>query len=316
MLSIAVYSVVNSKRECQDDLPPGDDVIYPETKLPDSLCPQNVSHDGKAGAEKPGSHPHPYRLTVVCLLLLCFFLTICIIVLSICLHRANRKCSVMEGDLQQLSSKNRNLTEEKEQIQEESSQIEQNCSSLASDNNQLKENYTVLTNYNNHLEEIYSITAKQKDVFQNNYEALINKSQHLRLFCDTTDMQKPCRPCPQGWEPFNSSCYFISKDQKSWKDSRIECLKLGADLVIMESNEEQGFFKGKTDDYWIGLTYYTKTSDWIWLDGRSLTGFQKLSPHYLDENCARSWRTSWEAWTCDTKARWICETRALLLNHL
>nr|XP_023669445.1 CD209 antigen-like [Paramormyrops kingsleyae] len=180
----------------------------------------------------------------------------------------------MEGDLQQLRSNNRNLTEEKEQIQEEISQIEQHCSSLASDNNQLKENYTVLTNYNNHLQKNYSITAKQKDVLQKNYKAVLDKSHHLTSYCDTNEIQKPCRPCPQDWEPFNSNCYFISMEQKSWKDSRIECLKLGADLVIMESKEEQGFFNGKNDNHWIGLTYVEKKG-WIWLDGRSLTGCEE-----------------------------------------
>uniref|UniRef100_A0A3B3SBG3 C-type lectin domain-containing protein n=1 Tax=Paramormyrops kingsleyae TaxID=1676925 RepID=A0A3B3SBG3_9TELE len=151
----------------------------------------------------------------------------------------------------------------------------------------------------------------QKDVFQNNYEALINKSQHLRLFCDTTDMrniaviphffhcygiflltiiltkssifaEKPCRPCPQGWEPFNSSCYFISQSWKSWKDSRIECQKWGADLVIIESKEEQEFINGKKDDYWIGLKYNTKKNDWIWLDGRSLRGSGFIQTQYVD----------------------------------
>ncbi|XP_048836698.1 C-type lectin domain family 12 member B-like isoform X6 [Brienomyrus brachyistius] len=297
----AIYSVVNLKKKRQDDAQ-GEDVVYTEIKFPDSLCPQNVSHDGKAGKDKPGSHPHPYRLTVVGLVMLCFLLIICIIVLSISLHRANRKSSVMEGDLQQLTSKNRNLTNEKEQIQEDSRQIEQNCSSLASDNIQLKGNY--------------SITAKQKDVFQNNYEALIKKSQHLRLFCGTTDIQKPCRRCPQGWEPFNSNCYFISTDQKSWKDSRIECLKWGADLMIIDSKEEEDFIKKNTYDHWIGLTYNTEKNGWIWLDGTSLTGFQR--PYYRNGFCAviRSWSTSWEGWTCSTEARWICETKALLLHHL
>ncbi|XP_048836696.1 C-type lectin domain family 12 member B-like isoform X3 [Brienomyrus brachyistius] len=298
----AIYSVVNLKKKRQDDVAQGEDVVYTEIKFPDSLCPQNVSHDGKAGKDKPGSHPHPYRLTVVGLVMLCFLLIICIIVLSISLHRANRKSSVMEGDVQQLTSKNWNLTIEKKQIQEEISQIEQNCSSLASDHIQLKGNY--------------SITAKEKDELQNNYEALKNKLQHL--FCGTTDMQKPCPLCPQGWELFHSSCYFISKDQKSWKDSRTECLKWGADLVIIDSEEEEDFIKKNTYDYWIGLTYNAVKKDWIWLDGTSLTGFQK--PYYWDGYCAviRSWSTSWQlqAWTCSTEARWICETKALLLHHL
>uniref|UniRef100_A0A3B3R4E3 C-type lectin domain-containing protein n=1 Tax=Paramormyrops kingsleyae TaxID=1676925 RepID=A0A3B3R4E3_9TELE len=53
-----------------------------------------------------------------------------------------------------------------------------------------------------------------------------------------------CSRCPKGWTFNNSKCYFVFLGQKwetrkSWKDSRLECLKMGADLLTIQNEEEQ-----------------------------------------------------------------------------
>uniref|UniRef100_A0A667XCF0 C-type lectin domain-containing protein n=1 Tax=Myripristis murdjan TaxID=586833 RepID=A0A667XCF0_9TELE len=45
--------------------------------------------------------------------------------------------------------------------------------------------------------------------------------------------------CEAGCKSFNSSFYYFSATQKSWEDSRQDCLAKGADLVIINSEEEQ-----------------------------------------------------------------------------
>ncbi|XP_023850478.1 C-type lectin domain family 4 member A-like [Salvelinus sp. IW2-2015] len=43
------------------------------------------------------------------------------------------------------------------------------------------------------------------------------------------------------WRKFNSSLYYISNEYKTWEDSRQDCLKRGADLAVINSEEEQVF---------------------------------------------------------------------------
>lgn len=43
----------------------------------------------------------------------------------------------------------------------------------------------------------------------------------------------------EGWVYFNQSFYYISSINKSWQASRDDCLQRGADLVIINSKEEQ-----------------------------------------------------------------------------
>ncbi|KAL6034258.1 hypothetical protein STEG23_009327, partial [Scotinomys teguina] len=83
-----------------------------------------------------------------------------------------------------------------------------------------------------------------------------------------------CRPCPWDWVPFQGSCYFFSVAQKTWNDSATACQNVGAQLVVIKSDEEQNFLQqtSKKRGYtWMGLIDLNKESTWHWVDGSPLT---------------------------------------------
>ncbi|CAJ1062860.1 CD209 antigen-like protein D isoform X2 [Xyrichtys novacula] len=146
---------------------------------------------------------------------------------------------------------------------------------------------------------------------------------------DTFCPQKVCKPCRDDWVLFQSSCYLFTKlvhssDWKRWAESREECQKLNADLVVIESEEEQKFINGHTEKYnddnhgyWIGLSKNAGTKTWRWFDGRNLT-----AEYWRKEQSSSSYEcavtsphgvppANWKKASCYMMNRHICETRAL-----
>ncbi|KAM9313643.1 C-type lectin domain family 4 member E-like isoform 1-T1 [Pholidichthys leucotaenia] len=73
--------------------------------------------------------------------------------------------------------------------------------------------------------------------------------------------------CPQSWLRFDSSCYYISSQRRTWDQSRQDCMQRDADLVIINSRREQAFITGFTEAAWVGMTDREVEGTWIWVDG-------------------------------------------------
>uniref|UniRef100_A0A673VRI9 C-type lectin domain family 4 member F-like n=1 Tax=Salmo trutta TaxID=8032 RepID=A0A673VRI9_SALTR len=124
--------------------------------------------------------------------------------------------------------------------------------------------------------------------------------------------------CPEGWGRFGCSCYYVSTEGKSWEESRQDCLERGADLVIINSEEEQTFINGfeSVSYVWIGLTDSVTEGTWKWVDDTPLT-----IPSYWRsgdpnggtlQNCVfihhmSSGQGVWWDFNCSSSERWICE---------
>nr|XP_024656162.1 CD209 antigen-like protein C [Maylandia zebra] len=119
--------------------------------------------------------------------------------------------------------------------------------------------------------------------------------------------------CPEGWMRFGCSCYFKSTEKKTWSDSRRACQDKGADLVMINSKEEQEFVSNFRGYYWIGLraNQTSGRSKWEWVDGSALTqtfwagGHENSRPGYYGGCCDGDGRWIWSYYSHSTT--FICE---------
>ncbi|XP_059903139.1 macrophage mannose receptor 1-like isoform X2 [Gadus macrocephalus] len=146
-------------------------------------------------------------------------------------------------------------------------------------------------------------------------QATLNIS--LRLYSQTpkTDEREKFRNLmgeyiQQGWLYFNNTFYFMSSTMKSWKDSRDDCLQRNADLVVINSREEQEFISRWLDRPWIGLR--GTEGNWAWVDGTNITlsYWAVGEPNHLiaGEDCV-AWHNNWIDVSCYDLNLWICETK-------
>ncbi|KAK0132904.1 C-type lectin domain family 10 member A [Merluccius polli] len=137
-----------------------------------------------------------------------------------------------------------------------------------------------------------------------------------------------------GWLHFGHSLYYFSTTKKNWAASRDDCLERDADLVVINSREEQlcchdnryhyylkqEFVSRQGGDHWIGLSDGDPEGTWKWVDGTNMTssswGPGEPSDDGGGEDCvATSLGDGWNDKPCADQYRWICE-KVVVLDHL
>ncbi|XP_034003344.1 CD209 antigen-like protein E [Trematomus bernacchii] len=122
----------------------------------------------------------------------------------------------------------------------------------------------------------------------------------------------------KGWRKFGSSFYLLSTEHASWEQSKQDCTARGADLVIVDSEEEQEFITSMIkEDTWIGLSDREEGGTWKWVDGSPLTltfwieGEPDNGGGGFEEDCVNiNPSTGWNGWSCWNYLPWICEKEA------
>ncbi|KAL7841378.1 hypothetical protein SRHO_G00250690 [Serrasalmus rhombeus] len=167
----------------------------------------------------------------------------------------------------------------------------------------LQTSYTNLTIARDQLESSYKSLTVEKDGLQQKLSYLGINEADLR-----------------GWIYFSSSVYYISTEKKSWSESRQDCRARGADLLIINSREEQDFTEmlRRGQIAWIGLSDQDTERVWKWVDGSALTtrfwGSGEPNSRAGDEDCVVTGHTSdpsqnWADYPCNAHFVWICEKR-------
>lgn len=161
-------------------------------------------------------------------------------------------------------------------------------------------------------------------------QAALNVSLRIYFYEDkTTELQSSCHNLTNhklnnfepyfrdGWVYFSKSLYYISTIKKSWEDSRMDCQRRGADLIVINNKGEQEFMRKFHRFMWIGLRNTTGT--WIWVDGRPLTtSYWATNKPDMDEKktCVETHffesENTWNDLQCQDVNDWICEKTVAL----
>ncbi|XP_076610605.1 uncharacterized protein LOC143335223 [Chaetodon auriga] len=144
-----------------------------------------------------------------------------------------------------------------------------------SERDQLQRSYDSLHNTCIQLQGNHSGMALNNSRLQSSYEAVSKNHRQLQEEVKQLKGEIEGRRCPEGWRKFGCSCYFKYSQRTSWQSSRNQCQNKEADLVVINSKEEQKFVieLSEKDESWIGLKETWKSTRWVWgwVDGSPLT---------------------------------------------
>ncbi|XP_069808703.1 asialoglycoprotein receptor 1-like isoform X2 [Dendropsophus ebraccatus] len=148
------------------------------------------------------------------------------------------------------------------QIGNLSESMKATVSQLSQDGTKLMEKFQKMDTVLKDIQTDTAIGKLQSDM-QRVLAAINRLSDQMRKISNgSEDIQ-----CPPGWSRNQLSCYFFSKDGKSWEDAKKICEAQSAHMVVINTEEEQNFIFGiaKGKYTWIGLT--DVSGEWKWVDG-------------------------------------------------
>ena len=133
--------------------------------------------------------------------------------------------------------------------------------------------------------------------------------------------------CESQWTSFGSSCYKLHTLSKDWENAKKSCQNFGAQLVKIETEEENQFIITtyfsyiNFGRYWIGLSDLGNEGKWKWTDGTGLTSYTNWGEgqpnnHRNNQHCGaiikghyRSlhFNAEWNDDICSLHRGYICE---------
>ncbi|XP_046708379.1 lactose-binding lectin l-2-like [Silurus meridionalis] len=128
--------------------------------------------------------------------------------------------------------------------------------------------------------------------------------------------------CPLGWVKFNTRCYSYHGVSMDWASAENQCLKLGANLLSVHSENDYQLAKALIRAYdpvqnptWLGLSNCQKRNSWFWNDGTKLsfTKWNQNEPNFNNRECCAhmNWerQKDWNDIPCDNSYPFVCAKR-------
>ncbi|XP_045182676.2 perlucin-like protein [Mercenaria mercenaria] len=128
--------------------------------------------------------------------------------------------------------------------------------------------------------------------------------------------------CPDGWIPFQNSCYLFGDDDVMFNDAQKFCQTFDANLVNIESPKENSFLrsqlkKRKAPRHWIGMTDMEREGEWKHYPSHSDVTFFDWGKHQPNNgrvsNCGAFWESFQYLWVdepCTNKFKPLCEKKS------
>ncbi|PKK19100.1 mannose receptor, C type 2 [Columba livia] len=124
--------------------------------------------------------------------------------------------------------------------------------------------------------------------------------------------------CEPSWQPFQSNCYRLVGEKKSWQEAKKTCLRSGGDLVSIHTLSELEFVtkqvKQDVEELWIGLNDLKLQMNFEWSDGTPVrfTYWHPFEPNnFRDslEDCVTIWGPEgrWNDSPCNQTLPSICK---------
>ncbi|XP_020555811.1 asialoglycoprotein receptor 2-like [Oryzias latipes] len=188
-------------------------------------------------------------------------------------------------------------------------------------NSSLIETTKKLMDYGESVRHLSEISDK-KDNLTEHLNAVIERmnSSLIETTKKLMDFRQRKTRCPKKWIGFGSSCYFLSEESKTWDEAREFCRARGADLVVINTEEENEFISAlKKQQVWIGLTDRDLEGTWKSVDGSSLNltfwGSGQPDDYDKEEDCGETnfeFLGHWNDVPCHLSRQLICEKEEML----
>uniref|UniRef100_A0A8C8ICM5 C-type lectin domain-containing protein n=1 Tax=Oncorhynchus tshawytscha TaxID=74940 RepID=A0A8C8ICM5_ONCTS len=176
-----------------------------------------------------------------------------------------------------------------------------NYSTLTKERDPLQTSFSTLTKERDQLQTSYSTLTKERDQLQTSYSTLTKERDQLQTSYSTLTKDRD-QPCHEGWIKFETSCYFFSTVNKTWEESRMDCIRREAHLVFING------LNGANKQIWIGLTDTIVEGTWKWVDGTPLTTTWKETEQDCGEFVHRSTDPGdWNDDGCSVEQYCVCE---------
>ncbi|XP_045149208.1 C-type lectin domain family 12 member B isoform X2 [Echinops telfairi] len=167
----------------------------------------------------------------------------------------------------------------------------------------------------------------EEDFLKSQISNLLKKQELMATkFCQQLVIQKSdhkCNPCPKMWQWHQNSCYYFqSNEEKTWINSRQDCMDKNSTLLMIDSLEEKDFLRSqlfpKLSFFWLGLSWNPYGRSWLWEDGfspsESLFSTNELAHINGSKGCAYFQKENIYASRCSAEISWVCEKTAALVK--